>query len=97
MVVALLHSMAAPSEMDGSRRWTLHVAGWGAARRKLERVWREAEQAGERRIATVAGRYVVDPMPWAVDAMKVVAVVSGENIREWKNGRYLLGPIDTQA
>jgi hypothetical protein len=46
----------------------------------------EAEQAGGRRIATVAGGCVVDVTLRADDMMKVVAVTSKENIRKWKNG-----------
>jgi hypothetical protein len=59
---------------------------------RLGRVWRmmgrssEAEQAGGRRIATVAGGCVVDVTLRADDMMKVVAVTSKENIRKWKNG-----------
>ena len=40
----------------------------------------EAEQAGERRIVTVASGCAVDAARQADDAMKVVAVMSGENI-----------------
>ena len=57
----------------------------------------EAEQAGERRIVTVASGCAVDAARQADDAMKVVAVASEENIWEWKNGHCLLDPIDMQA
>jgi hypothetical protein len=72
--------MAMPSEVDGSRQWRLerHGARLGRVRREMG-AGCEAEQAGGRRID---------------DALKVVAVASGENVREWKNRRCLLGPID---
>jgi nucleoside phosphorylase len=77
-----------------------HNVGCGAAWHELGWVRCEMECSGEAkkasrwRIAMVAGRCVVDTPMRVDDGMKVIAVVSGENVREWKNGRCLLGPID---
>jgi hypothetical protein len=68
--------------------------GAGAARDGADG---EAKQAGRRCIATTAGGCAVDATLQADDALKVVAVTSGENVQEWKNGHCLLGLIDEQA
>jgi hypothetical protein len=83
--------MATPSEVDGSRRWTPH-----AARREIRAgatqdwAWQRG-RAGRRMTHHDYSGCTVDAALRVDDAMKVVAVVRGENIQEWKNERCLLG------
>jgi hypothetical protein len=71
-----------------------HGARLGRVRRRMGHGG-EAEQAGGWCITTVVGGCAVDTVLQADDAVKVVGVVCGKNIREWKNGHCLFDPIDT--
>jgi hypothetical protein len=83
-----LHAMAAPSEVDGSWQWTPYGAqrkiGAGAAQEWVRRQGRAGGRTMHRvccrRRIAVAGRCAVTVVLRVDDAMKVVAVASGESI-----------------
>jgi hypothetical protein len=71
----------------------MHHATWDVVQCEME-CSGEAKKVSRRCIAMVADRCIVDTPLRVDDRIKVIAVASGENVREWKNGRCLLGPID---